>query len=379
MRDVLLIRFGEVYLKGLNRPYFLKKLTDNIAHVIRPLGGTVWLSDSRVYAAGMADMALAAEKVCRVFGVHSVSPAVELEKDFEAVANAAADMMRGRRGSFKVLARRSDKKFPIDSMAMQAEIGGRVLAANPNLTVDVHKPEIELSVEIRDFAYLYTEKRMAAGGMPMGTGGKALLLLSGGIDSPVAGYMMMKRGVSLDAAHFYSFPYTGERARQKVLDLAKILGEYGGGVRVHVVPFTDIQLQIHEKCPADYGTLIMRRAMMRISETLAGKVRAQALITGESLGQVASQTMEALACTDSAVRMPVFRPLIGFDKSETIQLAEKIGTYATSILPYEDCCTVFTPRHPATKPNMARLLAAEALLDPALLDAAIQNTESVLC
>jgi len=295
--------------------------------------------------------------------VHSVSPAVELEKDFEAVANAAADMMRGRRGSFKVLARRSDKKFPIDSMAMQAEIGGRVLAANPNLTVDVHKPEIELSVEIRDFAYLYTEKRMAAGGMPMGTGGKALLLLSGGIDSPVAGYMMMKRGVSLDAAHFYSFPYTGERARQKVLDLAKILGEYGGGVRVHVVPFTDIQLQIHEKCPADYGTLIMRRAMMRISENLAGKVRAQALITGESLGQVASQTLDNLAVIEEAVGLPILRPLIGSDKEEIVQQARRLGSYEISIRPDQDCCRFFVPRHPATCSSLEEVRAAEAAFD----------------
>jgi len=380
MRDVLLIRFGEVYLKGLNRPYFLKKLVDHIKHVIRPMGGTVWLSDSRIYAAGMADMRLAQEKVCKIFGVHSVSPAVEMEKgDFDAISRQAIEMLKDKKGTFKVWARRSDKKYPMQSPEMAAELGGRILKANPNLTVDVHNPEIEINLEIRDYAYLYIEKYMAMGGMPMGTGGKGMLLLSGGIDSPVAGWQMMKRGVSLDAIHFFSFPYTGERARQKVLDLAKMVGEYGGGMRVYVVPFTDIQLEIHEKCPDEYGTLLMRRAMMRIAERIAQQAGAQCLITGESLAQVASQTMDALVSTDNVVTMPVFRPLIAFDKIETIELAQKIGTYETSILPYEDCCTVFTPRHPSTHPSLKRLEEVEKRLDPTLLDAAIANVETVLC
>ena len=380
MRDVLLIRFGEVYLKGLNRPYFLKKLVDHVKHVIRPLGGTVWLSDSRIYAAGMEDMTLAREKVCRVFGIHSVSPAVEMEKDdFEALCHQAIRMMADKQGTFKVWARRSDKRYPISSMDMAATMGGRILEALPHLKVDVHHPDIDLNLEIRDFAYLYTEKYPGLGGMPMGTGGKGLLLLSGGIDSPVAGWQMMKRGVSLDAVHFFSFPYTGERAREKVLELARIVGEYGGGIRVHVVPFTDIQLEIHEKCPEEYGTLLMRRAMMRISQKIAEKIGAQCLITGESLGQVASQTMEALSSTDSVVTMPVFRPLIAYDKLDTIAVAERIGTYQTSILPYEDCCTVFTPRHPATHPSLKKLEEAEKRLDSALIDAAVENTETVMC
>ena len=247
-----------------------------------------------------------------------------------------------------------------------------------HLKVDVRKPEHILSVEIRDQAYLYCKVYPAAGGMPVGTGGKAALLLSGGIDSPVAGYMIAKRGVQLVAVQYHSFPYTSEFARQKVLDLAKILSEYCCGIRVYVVPFTDIQMQIHEKCPEDYTTLIMRRYMMRIAEKIAEKEGALALITGESIGQVASQTMEALATTNEVVQMPVFRPLIGFDKIDIMEYAKKIGTYDTSILPYEDCCTVFTPRHPATKPKMAMIQKGEAQLDQeALIQAAVDNAEIV--
>jgi len=379
MREVLLVRFGEVHLKGLNRPFFLKKLTDNIKKAIAPIGGHVWLSDSRIYVSGCEDMADCAGRVRKVFGIHSVSPAVEIEKDFEAIKVQALRMTASLSGSFKVFARRSDKRFPLDSMAIERELGHAILEANPALRVDIRRPEHEVNVEIRDFAYLYVEKLPAVGGLPMGTGGKALLLLSGGIDSPVAGFALMKRGVTVDAVHFMSPPYTSERAKEKVIELGRILAAYGGGVRIHMVPFTEIQLQIHEKCPEEFGTLLMRRYMMRIAERIAKNHRARALITGESLGQVASQTMESLCATDAVVDMPVFRPLIGFDKLEITEKAVEIGTYQTSILPYEDCCTVFTPRHPSTKPKLEALAAAETLLDgDALMERALANIEEVL-
>ncbi len=377
MRQVLLVRFGEVHLKGQNRPFFMKKLTENVRKAVASAGATVWLSDSRIYVADM-DVAEAAERVRRVFGIYSVSPAWELEKDFELIAGKCVELSKDLKGTFKVMARRSDKKFPMTSMEMNAEIGGRILDANPNLTVDVHKPMHEVSVEVRDKAYVYVGEIMAVGGLPMGTGGKGMLLLSGGIDSPVAGFQLMRRGVNINAVHFFSFPYTSERAKEKVIELARILGTYGGGMRVFVVPFTEIQMQIHEKCPDSLGTLLMRRYMMRIANRIARQHGAQALITGENLGQVASQTMEALGCTDAVCDLPVFRPLIGCDKLEITEQAIRIGTYETSILPYEDCCTVFTPRHPTTKPKVEQLIEAEQALDTeALVAEAVANTESV--
>ena len=380
MQKLLLVRFGEVYLKGLNRPVFLKKLVDNIKRAVKPLGhATVWLSDLRVYVAGIEDMEACADRVCKVFGVYSVSPAYEMDKDFEQVAKVAVDMMAGKHGSFKVFARRSDKRFPIDSMEMQREIGGRVLDAYGDaLHVDVHKPQIKLSIEIRDHAYVYVDEQMAVGGMPYGTGGKAMLLLSGGIDSPVAGFQLMRRGVQMQSVHFYSFPYTSERAKDKVIELARRIGEYGNGMLVHVVPFTHLQMEIHEKCPDALGTLLMRRYMMRIAERVARDNGAQALVTGESLGQVASQTMESLAATDAVVTMPVFRPLIGMDKSDITEIAQRIDTYETSILPFEDCCTVFTPKHPTTRPKSEDLERAELALDgEALIEECIQGIEQV--
>lgn len=378
MRDVLLVRFGEVHLKGQNRPYFLRKLVSNVRRAVEDIGGHVWLADSRIYVSQAQDMAQCIERVCKVFGVHSVSPAVEMDKDYEAIAAKCVEMMRGKTGSFKVSARRSDKRFPMDSMVLQRELGGRILEAMPHLKVDVHKPDHVMSVEIRDFAYLYVDEVMGVGGMPMGTGGRAALLLSGGIDSPVAGWSIMKRGVQVQGIHFHSFPYTSERAKQKVLDLAAIMGEYAGNMLVHVVPFTEIQLAIHEKCPDELGTVLMRRYMMRIAQRLAQKNHCQALITGESIGQVASQTMEALVCTDQVVDMPVFRPLIGMDKLEIMDIARKIGTYETSIQPFEDCCTVFTPRHPCTKPKIEDLIQAEQALDSeALIQKAVEETQSV--
>lgn len=378
MRDVLLVRFGEVHLKGQNRPYFLRKLVSNVRRAVEDIGGHVWLADSRIYVSQAQDMAQCIERVCKVFGVHSVSPAVEMDKDYEAIAAQCVEMMRGKTGSFKVSARRSDKRFPMDSMVLQREMGGKILEAMPHLKVDVHKPDHVMSVEIRDFAYLYVDEVMGVGGMPMGTGGRAALLLSGGIDSPVAGWSIMKRGVQVQGIHFHSFPYTSERAKQKVLDLAAIMGEYAGNMLVHVVPFTEIQLAIHEKCPDELGTVLMRRYMMRIAQRLAQKNHCQALITGESIGQVASQTMEALVCTDQVVDMPVFRPLIGMDKLEIMDIARKIGTYETSIQPFEDCCTVFTPRHPCTKPKIEDLIQAEQALDSeALIQKAVEETQSV--
>ena len=379
MRQVLLVRYGEVFLKGANRPHFLKVLTDNVKRAVKPLNGHVWLSDSRVYVSDMTDMQACIERVSKVFGVYSVSPALELEKDFEAIADACVQMMRPFSGTFKVFGKRSDKHFPMNSMEIGMEVGHRVLQANPTLRVDVHHPQHRLVVEIRDMAYVCVEEIMAVGGLPMGSGGKAALLLSGGIDSPVAGYQLMKRGVKLCAIHFQSPPYTGELAKDKVLQLAKKLAWYMGGMRVYMVPFTKCQLEIHEKCPEELGTLITRRFMMRIAERIARDFGALALITGESLGQVASQTMEALTCTDAVVDMPVFRPLIGNDKTEIMAIAEKIDTYETSILPYEDCCTVFTPRHPVTKPKLETMPKVEEKLDvEALVQEAVDGTEMVI-
>ena len=379
MKQVLLVRFGEVHLKGQNRPYFLRKLTDNVKKAVAPLNARVWLSDGRIYVSDFEDIQQAIDRVTRVFGLYSVSPAWELDKDYDLIARKCEEMTKGLKGTFKVMARRSDKHFPMNSQQLNAELGGVILDANPDLHVDVHKPDYYVSVEIRDHAYVYIDEIMAVGGMPMGTGGKAMLLLSGGSDSPVAGFQLMRRGVNINAVHFFSFPYTSERAKEKVLELAKILGSYGGGMKVYIVPFTEIQMQIHEKCPDAMGTLLMRRYMMRIADEIARRDGAQALITGESLGQVASQTMEALGCTDAVVNMPVFRPLIGLDKLEITQIATKIGTYETSILPYEDCCTVFTPRHPMTKPKIEALIEAEQALDTeALVREAVENTEGVL-
>ena len=379
MRQLILVRYGEIYLKGQNRPYFIRTLVNRIKQAVRPFGGKVWLNDSRIFVSDMTDMEACMEKVRKVFGVHSLCPAIEMDKaDFNAVCEKAAEMMQGIHGTFKVDSRRSDKRYPMTSPEINMEMGGHILHKCPELKVDIHKPEYVMNVEIRDHAYLYVRVIEAVGGMPVGTGGKATLLLSGGIDSPVAGYCIAKRGVEISAVHFHSYPYTSERAKEKVLTLARQLSEYCCGVKVYVVPFTEPQLQIHEKCPEEYGTLIMRRFMMRIAARIARNEGSKALITGESLGQVASQTIDALCCTDAVAGMPVFRPLIGNDKIEIIRIAEKIGTYETSCEPYEDCCTVFTPRHPATHPKMDHVERAEACLDiEALVSAAVEGTEVI--
>ena len=379
MRKVLLVRYGEVFLKGANRPHFLKLLTDNVKRAVKPIGGKVWLSDSRIYVSDVEDMDECVRRVRKVFGLYSVSPAIECEKDLDVISEQCIEMMKGKRGSFKVYGKRSDKKFPMNSLEFAAELGGRILESNPHLTVDIHNPQHKLRVEIRDNCYICCEEIMAVGGLPMGSSGRAALLLSGGIDSPVAGYCMMKRGVRCCAIHFQSPPYTGELARDKVMQLAKEMAEYSGGMRVYLVPFTKCQLEIHEKCPEGLGTLITRRFMMRIAQEIAKQNECNALITGESLGQVASQTMESIVCTDAVCEMPVFRPLIGMDKTEIMDIAKRIGTYETSILPYEDCCTVFTPRHPVTKPKLDTMPKAESKLDiEALVREAVEGTELVI-
>lgn len=377
MREVLQVRYGEIFLKGLNRPKFMHLLVVRIRNAVKSIGAEVWLSDSRIYVSGMEDMDEAIRRVTKVFGVHSVCRAIEMEKDdFEAICAQGVELLKDCQGSFKVNARRSDKRYPMASPTINMEMGGYILERLPQLHVELKNPDTVLSVEIRDKAYLYTHAIPGVGGMPVSSEEKATLMLSGGIDSPVAGWMIAKRGVTINAVHFYSFPYTSERAREKVLDLARILSESLCGIRVHVVPFTDIQMQIHEKCHEDYTTVIMRRYMMRIANAIAHKEKSQALITGESVGQVASQTMQAIACTDAVADMPVFRPLIGFDKADIIEIAKKIGTFETSCLPFEDCCTVFTPRHPATKPKMDVILEGESKLDSeALIAAALENTE----
>lgn len=370
---------GEIFLKGDNRPQFINALARRVRYAIWPLHGRLELAQGRMYVKGVQDMDLCVDKVTKVFGVHSVSPALEVEKDLAAIERAAIEMTKDLSGSFKVSARRADKRFPMDSMQLNAHLGGVVLDNNPNLHVDVHKPDHVLSVEIRELAYLHVAKIAAVGGMPVGTSGKALLLLSGGIDSPVAGFMLAKRGVELSAIHYHSFPFTSEQAKRKVVELAHILSQYTGPIHLYVVPFTKIQQELYDKCPDNQLTILMRRFMMRIANRVALEKGCGALITGESLGQVASQTMEGLQCSSDVCTLPVFRPLIGFDKTEIMDRAQQIGTYDTSILPYEDCCTIFTPKHPTTKPKVERLRESEALLDvEGLTEEAVQGIEEIL-
>ncbi len=364
MRQLIMVRYGEIYLKGQNRPFFLKLLVMRVREALKGMGAKVWLNDSRIFVSDYEDEKQCMDRVAKVFGVHSLCPAVEMDKeDFGAVCRQAAQMMEGLTGTFKVNARRADKRYPVDSMEINSRVGEYILNNRPGLTVDVRSPEHLMNIEIREYAYLYVKVIPAVGGMPIGSNGKAALLLSGGIDSPVAGYMIARRGVELCGVHFYSFPYTGERSKEKVLELGRRLSPYCCGLRLAIVPFTKIQMKIHEVCPPDYTTLIMRRFMMRLADRVAEANGAQALITGESIGQVASQTMDALCCTDQVATRPVFRPLIGFDKADIVEYAKKIDTYETSCLPYEDCCTVFTPRHPVTHPKIAQADLAEKNLD----------------
>lgn len=370
-QEILLIKNGELALKGLNRGTFEAVLMKNLRHRLTPIGDfRLRKAQSTIYIepiGGKADLDEACARIAKIFGLAAFSRARMVEKDMDAIQQAAVDYLREpllAARTFKVEARRSDKSFPLGSPAICAQVGGALLDAYPHLTVDVHQPEVLVMVEIRDFgAYIHTAQIPGAGGMPVGTGGKAALLISGGIDSPVAAYMMAKRGIELTGIHFASPPYTSERAEGKVVSLLEAVAEYAGRMDLLVVPFTHIQEEIQRRCPEELFTLIMRRFMMRLSSRLARREECGALITGESVGQVASQTIPALACTDAAADLPVFRPLIGMDKEEIIAAARRIGTFDISILPYEDCCTVFTPRHPRTRPKLAMVVEAEKALD----------------
>ncbi len=369
--EMLLLKLGEVVLKGLNRRAFEDRLVSNVRRRLRRCGSfQVYVRQSTIYVEPTteeSDVAAAYDAARQVFGVVSIARAVPCEKTVEAIAATARTYLAGefaRARSFKVESRRADKLFPMTSIQVSQTVGGLLAEAFPDTAVDVHHPELTVFVEIREkHAYVHGPSVPGAGGLPVGMGGHAVSLLSGGLDSPVSSWMMARRGVELEMVHFVSPPYTSQQAQDKVLELARLLTPYCGRMIVHIVPFTKIQEEIRRRCPEEYFTLIMRRFMMRLAQAVAKKAGAKALITGESLGQVASQTMAALAVTEDVTDLPVLRPLIGMDKVEIIRIAREIGTYETSILPYEDCCTVFTPRHPATRPSVEEVRRAEEALD----------------
>lgn len=381
--NTILIRYGEIFLKGNNRGYFESALAKNIRTALENFKFKFVRAQNRfliedydeAYETDIID------KLTKIFGIHSVSVAVKVKSTEEELEKAAVLMMKDKSGTFRVTVNRADKKIQKSSMELAAQLGGAVLESNPNLTVNLHVFDTDLYVDIREngLSYLFTDKIMGAGGMPVGTAGAGMVLLSGGIDSPVAAYMMAKRGLKLHAIHFHSAPYTSEMAKQKVVDLAGIVKNYSGPIVLHVIPFTDVQLKIHEKCPAELMITIMRRFMMRIAERIAKANSCGALITGESLGQVASQTMESITVTNGVIEdLPVFRPLIGMDKTEIMDIARNIDTYDTSILPYEDCCTVFLPKNPVIRPKLETVLKAEAKLDvETLIAACIENQEII--
>lgn len=383
MKEILLIKNGEIALKGLNRATFESILIKNIRRRLKPLGDfKIERAQSTVYVVPVSDdfdMEEAVNRIKKIFGIAAFHRAWAVEKDYAAIEAAAqecfSDILEDA-STFKVEAKRADKRFPIDSPAICRELGGTLLARYPHLRVDVHHPEVTITVEVREReAYLHAGSIPGAGGMPVGGSGKVLLLLSGGIDSPVAGYMMAKRGLEVGGIHFAAPPYTSDRALQKVETLGEKMSEYCGRIPFYCVPFTKLQEAIRDHCPEEYFTIIMRRMMMRIASQIAARDRFGALVTGESVGQVASQTLQALCCTDAVCDLPVFRPVIGMDKSEIVSIARRIDTYETSILPYEDCCTVFTPRHPKTRPRLAVVEAAEAAFDFApLIQKAAEDT-----
>ncbi|PKM73320.1 MAG: tRNA 4-thiouridine(8) synthase ThiI [Firmicutes bacterium HGW-Firmicutes-16] len=386
MNDMILMKQGEIILKGQNRRFFETKLLSNVRHRLKPFGEfVVYATQSTVYVEPKdeaCDMDGALDAMLTVFGFVSVTRALACEKDKDAIYEAAkkylGEALKNAK-SFKVETRRSDKRFPMSSIEISQYVGGLLSDEFPDIAVDMHNPELMIRVEVRETsAYVHARALPGAGGMPVGSNGSAVTLLSGGIDSPVSSYMIARRGIHLVPVHFFSFPYTSEQAKEKVLELAKLLTKCCGRLVVEIVPFTHIQEEIRAKCPEEYFTLIMRRFMMRISEKIAIQNNCKALVTGENLGQVASQTMEALRVTEECVSLPVLRPLIGMDKTDIVQIARKIGTFETSILPYEDCCTVFTPRHPRTKPKLQDVLDVESALDVAALeDEAVQNKYTV--
>lgn len=361
MFTAFLIKYAEIGVKGKNRYLFEDALVKQIKYALKKCEGefTVRKTDGRIYVDAVSefdyDETVAALQ--KVFGISGICPMVYVEDEGfeklgERVVRYIDEVYPDKNKSFKIAARRARKNYPLNSMEINMEMGGILLDAYPELHVDVHKPDILLNIEIRDKIYIYSEIIPGPGGMPVGTGGKAMLLLSGGIDSPVAGWMIAKRGVKIDAVYFHASPYTSERAKQKVVDLAKKVAAYTGPIYLHVINFTDIQLYIYDKCPHDELTIIMRRYMMRIAEMIAKQTECIGLITGESIGQVASQTMQSLVATNEVCELPVYRPLIAFDKMDIVAISEKIDTYETSILPYEDCCTIFVAKHPVTKPNV---------------------------
>lgn len=391
MYKAFLIKYAEIAIKGKNRYIFEDALVQQIKHQLRNVEGTFKVVKEMgrifVYPQDEFDYEEAVEALKRVFGIYGICPAVVLEdQGFQQLSKDVADYVKKVYGekalTFKVNTRRNKKSYPMQSMEVSSELGGVILDACPNMKVDVHNPQVTVNVEIRNKIYLYSENIPGPGGMPLGTNGSAMLLLSGGIDSPVAGYMIAKRGVTIDAVYFHAPPYTSERAKQKVIDLAKLVSRYAGPIRLHIVNFTDIQLYIYDKCPHEELTIIMRRYMMKIAEKFAKKDQCLALVTGESIGQVASQTIHSLAATNEVCTMPVFRPLIGFDKQEIVDVALKIQTYDTSILPYEDCCTIFVAKHPVTKPNIQVIKKSEERLQEKIddmLKEAVESAETVIC
>ena len=386
MNDIILLKLGEIVLKGLNRKAFERKLLNNIAARLKPIGNfKISCLQSTVYVEPQddsCDLEEAFEACGKIFGIISMTRASACEKDKDAIAQLAIRCLKEEMQnakSFKVESKRSDKSFPMTSIQLSQYVGGELQEAYPDTPVDVHNPELTVYVEVRDLAaYVHANPVPGAGGMPVGSNGVAVTLLSGGIDSPVSTYMIARRGVRLIPVHFFSFPYTSEQAKEKVVELATLLADYCGKMTIEVVPFTHIQEEIRDKCPEEYFTLIMRRFMMRLAEKIAVYYGAGAIVTGENLGQVASQTMEAMAVTRAVTTLPIVQPLIGFDKEEIVRLARKIGTFGTSILPYEDCCTVFTPRHPRTKPKLKDVEAVEAALDvEALVEEAFNGIEQI--
>ena len=386
MREIILLKQGEMVLKGLNRRGFEDKLMGNAKRRLKKYGSfKVYTRQSATYIEPQdesCDFEGAWQAMGRLFGVAGLCRARACPKDKDAIVACAkeylGDKLRAAR-SFKVESKRADKSFPMTSIQLSQYVGGELHDAFPHLIVDVHHPELTVHVEVRDYeAFVHADPEEGAGGLPVGMGGRALSLLSGGIDSPVASWMIAKRGVIVDMIHYYSYPYTSPEAKEKVLDLARLLVPYIGKTCVHVVPFTKIQEELRRSCPEELFTILMRRFMMRIACAVAEKNGIQALVTGESVGQVASQTLEAMACTNAVCTVPVLRPVVGMDKEEIVRIARKIGTFETSILPYEDCCTVFTPRHPRLRPLPGEIEAAEANLDiEALVDEAVKNIERI--
>ncbi|MFB5065678.1 MAG: tRNA uracil 4-sulfurtransferase ThiI [Candidatus Wallacebacter cryptica] len=381
MYHTILLKYGEISLKGKNRSKFEDILIRNIKYALKDLDyGGIRKAYGRVYIDCGENWQAVVDSLKTVFGIVSFSPVLKTELDLDAIKQAANKLMAEAQGStFKINARRPNKHFPLTSMEVNRELGGYVLQNFPEFKVDVHQPDVLLNIELRnEGAYLYHKEIPGLGGMPVGSASKGMLLLSGGIDSPAAGYLTLKRGVTLEAVHFHSYPFTSERSKQKVLDLAQILAKYAGNgeIKLWIVYFTEIQKVLQKSRYPDLNITLMRRFMLRIAERLAKREKALALITGDSLGQVASQTMESIHTINAVTNMPIFRPLIGLDKQEIVDLAKKIGTYETSILPYEDCCTVFVPKNPATKPRIDQVLEAESQFDiDALIDEAVEKTE----